>query len=89
MSIEEARRLAGGISDRTLRREIRDGRIRVTRVRGRVLIDPVDLVDWIERCKSLVTAEDDLANPLNDDDPAGTGSRVRTAAGGDGRRDES
>jgi excisionase family DNA binding protein len=78
MSIEEARLQAGGVSDRTLRREIRDGKLRATRVRGRLLIDRADLNAWIESCKE--------PDPhVNDSDPAATGSTVTTSAAGVGR----
>lgn len=43
--------LANRVSDSTLRREIRDGKLRVVRLRGRVLIDPADLAAWIEASK--------------------------------------
>jgi excisionase family DNA binding protein len=52
LSLDEARVQAGGVSQRTLRREIRDGRLRVVRLRRRVLIDPRDLDVWIEAAKS-------------------------------------
>jgi excisionase family DNA binding protein len=75
LSLQEASDLAGGISTRTLRREIDAGRLRIVRVRARVLIDPGDLDAWIAACKE----------PLNDDDDrAVTRSLVRVAAAGVG-----
>ena len=50
LTIEETVK-AGRVSESTVRREIRDGRLRVTRLRGRVLVDIQDFEDWIERSK--------------------------------------
>ena len=54
ITVEEAAVFVGGISGATVRREIRDGRLRAARVRGRLLIDRVDLAAWIETCKRPV-----------------------------------
>ena len=51
MSVVDAGRL-GSVSESTIRREIRSGRLRIVRLRNRTLIDPRDFEIWIESAKT-------------------------------------
>lgn len=53
LALDEAAAKLGGISRRTLEREIADGKIAVVEIRGRVMIDAADVPEYIARSKSL------------------------------------
>jgi putative ubiquitin-RnfH superfamily antitoxin RatB of RatAB toxin-antitoxin module len=48
-TIEETQRLLGGVSRRTVLRELDAGELVRVRVRGRVLVDPQSIRSYIER----------------------------------------
>jgi CBS-domain-containing membrane protein len=48
-TIEETQRLLGGVSRRTVLRELDAGELIRVRVRGRVLVDPVSIRAYIAR----------------------------------------
>src|SRR5688572_8914949 len=57
LSIEDCAR-RGGISSKTLRREIADGKLTPTLIRGRVMIAVSDWQQYIKSCQYDVTARD-------------------------------
>ena len=53
-TIEETRRLLGGVSRRTVLRELDAGELVRIRVRGRVLVDPESIRSYIDRHREPV-----------------------------------
>lgn len=53
-TIEETRQLLGGVSRRTVLRELDRGELVRVRVRGRVLVDPDSIRRYIERHRENV-----------------------------------
>ena len=43
----------------TLMREINEGRLRTTKIRGRTLFHPGDLEIWLRQCRGLDAVEDE------------------------------
>lgn len=56
LSIADCADLAG-VSDKTLRRDIHDGKLTVTRIRGRIKIAPSDWEAYLQKCRSAVTVQ--------------------------------
>jgi hypothetical protein len=54
-TIEETRRLLGGISRRTVIRELDAGELVRVRVRGRVIVDPESIRRYVERHREPVS----------------------------------
>jgi len=76
LTLDETCALLGGITATTLRRWIREQRISVVRVGGRVFIEPTELRALIARNRSTAAQ--------NDESPDSTGLLVTTSAGAGG-----
>ena len=49
--------MRAGVAMQTVEKEIKDGNLRVCRIRGRIMVHPDDFGEWIDRCRGLVTHE--------------------------------